>query len=90
MDSYREGVFSYVREEYNSEKQEIIVKRYISGGAELSNFEVTRTTHKGSILSNTNSNWFQLNVKAKPFLNKGVIEEKRDENKPFAPPKSMV
>ena len=61
VESYKKGVFNYVAEEYDEQKQGIKVKRYFSGGADL-DFGMLNRTEDPSVLPDTEGDVFNVKV----------------------------
>jgi len=92
LEAFREGVYDYIREEYNPNKQEFVPRRYFSGGFDLSSSEIVETPDdallnevnasstfriSGNYLTSENK---KLSVTSSPIKDKKQSSEKNSKN----------
>ena len=71
IEAYKKGVFNYIKEDYDPQAQEVITRKYVSGGiSQLMDVPLNRTGNPASITPAVGNN-FRLSVGATPQRGRG-------------------
>jgi len=74
IEAYKKGVFNYIKEDYDRLTDELIPRKYFSGGVtRLMEVELEETNDPGEIVSSATGNNFELAIKADPLREDGSL-----------------